>query len=43
MMPLPTSAHAALYSLLLFKGSLWATRLDAGRISLGLWELGFFF
>ena len=34
-------SQALLYSLVLFKGCLWAARLDAGRLTFGLWELGF--
>lgn len=34
-------SHVLIYSLVLFKGYLWAARLDAGRLTFGLWELGF--
>ena len=34
-------SHALLYSLALCKGCLWAARLNAGRLTFGLWALGF--
>jgi hypothetical protein len=39
MKALPASLQVAFSSFLLLKCCLWVSRLDIGRLSLGLWEL----